>query len=32
MSTETKGAMDRNQILLWVAIAIVVIGALYYLV
>lgn len=31
MSTETQG-MDRNQILLWVAIAIVVIGALYYLV
>jgi hypothetical protein len=32
MSTETQGGMDRNQILLWVAIAIVVIGGLYYLV
>lgn len=32
MSTETQSGMDRNQIIIWVAIAIVVIGGLYYLV
>jgi len=32
MSTETQSGMDRTQIIIWVAIAIVVIGGLYYLV
>lgn len=32
MSTETQSGMDRNQVLIWVGIAIVLIGGLYYLV